>query len=610
MHAGRVRSQGWVIILTEFTCESGGLAFQAIVRVPSRLNRRYVSVCYHACSARGPPTNAMRSNSMVSTLRQFVETAEAVRGTSSKLEKTRLLAGYFRSLPEEDLYWAAVFFTGSAFPRTSARTMQLGFAALQAATLAVTGCAPEDFGREYLRWSDVGDTVAALYSGRAAAGELSLAQLAEHFAEIAATPAGTAKAVAVTGLLRELGAAEARYVAKILTGDLRIGLREGLVEEAIALAFEQKPADVRKGHQLAGDIGRLAVAARRGGLEGLKVELFAPVKPMLATAEASAEAIAARLGLELWVEDKFDGIRAQAHRAEERVALFSRDLKDVSAQFPEVVDALRQLPGTLILDGELLAHRDGTARPFFDLQRRLGRKELAESLLASVPVAFFAFDLLYQDGEPLLDRPFRARRERLEALPRPPGFYVSPLRRIPAADLDEEFAIAKARANEGLMVKDPESAYLPGRRGMSWLKYKKPLEPLDVVVTGVEYGHGRRRDVLSDYTFAVRDEATGELVNIGKAYSGLTDQEIADLTDYFRQNTLRSYGRFQLVKPDLVIEVAFEAIQQSPRHKSGFALRFPRILRLRNDKTPADVNTLADVRRLYDLYRATYDERE
>src|SRR5947207_3490556 len=156
------------------------------------------------------------------------------------------------------------------------------------------------------------------------------------------------------------------------------------------------------------------------------------------------------------------------------------------------------------------------------------------------------------------------------------------------------------------MIKDPESVYAPGRRGMSWLKYKKALEPLDVVVTGVEYGHGRRREVLSDYTFAVRDAETGELVNIGKAYTGLTDAEILELTDYFKRNTLRSLGRFQLVKPELVIEVAFEAIQESPRHKSGFALRFPRILRLRPDKTPADVNTLADVRRLYEQYRAVY----
>lgn len=541
------------------------------------------------------------------TLREFVRTADAIRESSGKLEKTRLLAEFFRGLPDEDLYPAAVYFTGAAFARNSGRVMQVGFAQLQAAALTVTGADVEAFGREFLRWSDVGDTVAALYGERESSSEWSLAQLAEWLERIAATPAGLAKTAAVTELLRELGAPEARYVAKILTGELRIGLKEGLVEDAIAAAFEVRPAELRRAHQLVGDIGKLAVAARHGRLEALQVALFHPLKPMLATAEASAEAIAQRVGNELWIEDKFDGIRAQAHRSEERAALYSRDLKDVSGQFPEVIAALRQLPGTLILDGELLAHREGTALPFFDLQRRLGRKELSEEVLSGVPVALFAFDLLYQDGEALLDHPFRERRARLEALPQVPGLYLSPLRVRRAADLETEFAVAKSRANEGLMVKAPDSPYVPGRRGMSWLKYKKPLEPLDVVVTGVEYGHGRRREVLSDYTFAVRDEASGELVNIGKAYSGLTDAEILELTEYFKQNTIRSFGRFQLVKPELVIEVAFEAIQVSPRHKSGFALRFPRILRLRTDKTPADANTMEDVRQLYERYRSVYE---
>jgi DNA ligase 1 len=544
---------------------------------------------------------------MTGTLHRFATAADAIRAAAGKLEKTRLLAEFFGSLADDDLYWAAVYFTGVAFPRSSGRVLQAGFAQLQAVTTAITGADAGAFGKEYLRWSDVGETVAALYGSRSGARSLSLAALAERLEAVSATPAGTAKTVALTELFQDLDPDEARYVAKIVTGDLRIGLKEGLVEDAIAAAAGVKPAQVRKAHQLAGDIGKIAVAARHGALENLQVVLFTPVKPMLATAETSAVAVSQRVGSELWIEDKFDGIRAQAHRSEERAALFSRDLKDISAQFPEVLHALRQLPGRLILDGELLAHREGTALPFFELQKRLGRKDLTGNVLASVPVALFAFDLLYQDGEPLLDRPFRERRARLDALPQVPGLYFSPLRIRHAEALETEFAIAKSRANEGLMIKHPDSAYVPGRRGMSWLKYKKALEPLDVVVTGVEYGHGRRRDVLSDYTFAVRDEETGQLVNIGKAYSGLTDAEILELTEYFKRNTLQSFGRFQLVKPELVIEVAFEAIQISPRHKSGFALRFPRILRLRADKTPADANTLADVRCFYEQYRSVYD---
>ena len=541
------------------------------------------------------------------TFHQFARTADAIRAVSGKLEKTRILADFLHSLDNEDLYWATHYFTGAAFPRNSGRVTQVGFAQLQAAALAVSGSTPEQWHEIYLRWSDVGDTIGTLFADLERPREISLAEFAKRMAAVADTPAGNAKTIVITELFFRLDPDEARYAAKILTTELRIGLKEGLVEDAIAAAFGVKATEVRKAHQLAGDLGQVAVAARHGSLESLQVVLFTPLKPMLATAESTAEAIAARVGNELWLEDKFDGIRAQAHISPERVALFSRDLKEVTAQFPEVVEALRHLPGALILDGELLAHRDGTALPFFELQKRLGRKDLTEKVLASVPVGYFMFDLIYQDGEPLLDHPFRERRARLEALPQLPNLYATPLRIRGPEALDDEWAIAKSRANEGLMIKDPDSPYVPGRRGMSWLKYKKPLEPLDVVVTGVEFGHGRRREVLSDYTFAVRNDETGELVNIGKAYSGLTDAEILELTEYFKANTIANYGRFQLVKPELVIEVAFEAIQESPRHKSGFALRFPRIVRLRSDKTPADVNTLEDVRRMYAQYRSVYD---
>jgi len=542
------------------------------------------------------------------TLSRFAEVADAIAAASGKLEKTRLLADFLHGLSDDDLYWAAVYFTGAAFPRGSGKVVQAGYAALQSATLAVTGATEEQFHAEFLRWSDAGDTVGTLYGDSRGSHGLSLTGLAERFERLSSTSAGAAKTVVLTELFHELSGAEARYVAKILTGDLRIGLKEGLVEDGIAAATDEKPTAVRKAHQLVGDIGKLAVAARHHRLELLQVQLFTPLKPMLATPESEPEAIVQRVGAELWIEDKYDGIRAQVHRAADRVVLFSRDLKDISEQFPDAVAWLQQLPGDLILDGELLAHRNGTALPFFELQKRLGRKSPGKAILASVPVAYFAFDLLFQEGEPLLDHPLRERRARLEILPQTPGFYVSPLRVHGVEQLDNEFTLAKSRANEGLMIKDPNSLYVPGRRGMSWLKVKRALDPLDVVVTGVEYGHGRRREVLSDYTFAVRDEATGELVNIGKAYSGLTDAEITELTVYFKENTLQSFGRFQTVKPELVIEVAFEAIQESPRHKSGFALRFPRILRVRTDKTPEDINTVADVRLRYQQYRAVYQQ--
>jgi DNA ligase-1 len=274
-----------------------------------------------------------------------------------------------------------------------------------------------------------------------------------------------------------------------------------------------------------------------------------------------------------------------------------------------VAAAARGLPWDGILDGELLAFRDGGVLPFLALQKRLGRKAPPVAVLAEVPVAYVAFDLLAAGPrggatEPLLERPLRERRVRLEGLglaeAGPGRFALSRLATATSADdLERHFAEARARRNEGLMVKDPASAYSPGRRGYGWLKMKKALATLDCVVTGVEVGHGKRHAVLSDYTFAVRDEERGSLVTIGKAYSGLTDAEIARLTRWFEEHTISRHGRFRTVEPVIVVEVAFDVIMRSARHASGFALRFPRIARIRDDKTAADIDTLATVERLW-----------
>jgi DNA ligase-1 len=330
-----------------------------------------------------------------------------------------------------------------------------------------------------------------------------------------------------------------------------------------------------------------------------------PLQFMLASPEEDAEAIMRRVGGEAWVEDKYDGIRGQLHKEGDRLVLYSRDLNDVTAAFPEVVEAAQKLPHDVLLDGELLAFRDGMVRPFFELQHRLGRKVVSAQLLAEVPVTFVAFDLLYLDGRNLLTEPLRDRRRLLEALNLPSPFMLAYLIQANSAqELDRIFDGARSRNNEGLMVKDPDSRYTPGRRGLGWLKLKKALATLDVVVTGVEWGHGKRKGVLSDYTFAVYDEATDRLVNIGKAYSGLTDAEIAQMTEYFKSVTLKDYGRFRLVQPEVVLEVAFDAIMESGRHNSGYALRFPRIKQIRRDKSIREIDTLANVARMYQAFTA------
>jgi DNA ligase-1 len=548
-------------------------------------------------------------------MRRWSEIAEQVAATSRTSEKIRRLADYLRTLTPAELPLAAVFLSGRPFPERDPRTVGLGWAAIVQAAEAVASADEGATGRFYNQSSDLGQAVHDLLatSSRRPSGELPmLTDVGDAFSKIAEARGAGAKGQIFRTLLWRCDPLTAKYVVKILSGELRIGLREGHLEAAIAEAFGRDLAAVQWAGMLTGDIGRTAELARDDRLEEAELSLFRPLKSMLAYAAADAEEVLARLGPPVWVEDKYDGIRAQLHKQASEVRLFSRDLHDVSGQFPEVVRHALALPWDGILDGELLAFRDGAAMPFQALQARLGRKRPADELLRAVPVIFVAFDLLaYGAGagvpvEPLLRLPLRERRGRLDdlRLASQPGFAVSNLLAASSTDeLDAIFDAARERGNEGLMVKDPDSGYSPGRRGYGWLKLKRPVATIDCVVVGVEVGHGKRHGVLSDYTFAVRDDrpgSEGKLVTIGKAYSGLTDAELAEMTAWFKEHTIQEFGRYRLVEPRIVVEVAFDVIMRSTRHASGFALRFPRIVRLRPDKTPDEVDRLSTVEALYD----------
>ena len=537
----------------------------------------------------------------------FARTGEAIRATSSKLEKTRLLGEYFAGLDDETLPLAAVYFAARPFADRDQRKLNLGYAVIRNAVCDLAQVEEDALGESYMRHSDVGDVIEEILQGHTHPQPTSLREVQQTFIRIYEQRTVKKKTEALRELLDRLTPDEAKFVGKILTGDLRIGLRAGLVEEGIAKAFGAPFADVSWASMLTGDLGEVALLARHGALRTAQLRLMHPLQFMLASPEEDAAGIMRRVGGEAWVEDKYDGIRGQLHKEGDRVVLYSRDLNEVTAAFPEVVAAAAAVPHDVLLDGELLAFKDGVVRPFFELQHRLGRKIVSAELLADVPVIFVAFDILYLDGHNLLTEPLRERRRLLEALDLPSPFMLAYLiRALDAAELDRIFDGARLRNNEGLMVKNPESRYTPGRRGLGWLKLKKALATLDVVVTGVEVGHGKRKNVLSDYTFAVYDEAGDRLVNIGKAYSGLTDAEIAQMTDYFKSITLKDYGRFRLVQPEVVLEVAFDAIMESGRHNSGYALRFPRIKQIRKDKTVREIDTLANVAR---MHRAFTSER-
>jgi DNA ligase-1 len=404
---------------------------------------------------------------------------------------------------------------------------------------------------------------------------------------------------------------EAKFLVKIISGDLRIGLKEGLVEEAVAIAFNLNADEVRQANLLVGDIADVARLAARKELSAATLVPFRPVKFMLASPEPTTESIwgrviewqAARAETEspqVWIEDKYDGVRCQLHKVDQRVALYSRDLKDITATFLELADAVRGLNDDFIIDGEIVAMRGDAILPFAELQKRLGRRESDLFMREEVPVKLVAFDLLWLSGKSLLNETLRDRRRSLEGLATGSQYFrlATITRAQSPQEIESAFTAARSRDNEGLMIKEPGSFYTPGRRGLAWLKLKKAFATLDCVVVGAEYGHGKRSKVLSDYTFAVRDDQTDELKTIGKAYSGLTDLEIANLTEHFLKHALRQHGRYFEVEPDTVLEIAFDRLQVSDRHTSGLAMRFPRIVRIRTDKPLSEIDTVATARKL------------
>ena len=533
-------------------------------------------------------------------MRRFAETSEAVAATTRKNEKVRLVSDYLRSLPLDDAARAAIFFTGRAFPRHEEKVLAVGGSLIWQALGRVLGLSSRSMEAVYRKHGDLGAMGEELLKDRAGDQAISLAEVAAAFEELARDPRPAPKLTVLEDLLGRASRPVAKYIIKIVTGDLRIGLKESLVEEAIAQAFARPPEEVRRAHMLTGDMGTTLRLAAAGELASARLRLFHPIGFMLASPAETPAEVMENFPTGVLVEDKYDGIRAQAHKSGQTVKLFSRTLDEI-VEFPELLAPLAALPGEFILDGEIVAWRGDYPLPFTELQKRLGRKQPHLWLLEKIPVSYVAFDIPYRQAELMLDWPLQQRRVALDELL---ADAKAPLVRLAgvqsclsAEEIQTAFSRALERGQEGIMAKAPHSPYAPGRRGRFWLKLKQPLATLDVVVVAVEYGHGKRHGLLSDYTFAVRD--ADRLVTIGKAYSGLTDEEIRRLTDYFLEHTREDQGFRRRVEPTVVLEVAFNNIQRSDRHESGYALRFPRIVRVRSDKPVEEIDTVERLRELY-----------
>jgi DNA ligase 1 len=597
---------------------------------------------------------------MPAQLSQFAELCQRLAETGSKLEKRALMAEYLRPLLIPEAGLAALYLAGVPSPETDGRALNVGGALLSRVLAQLTGAGQPEMHAAYLRHGDLGGAAQDLLEGRKVAATLRLPDVAAAFEAIANAGKPAAKQHITQNLLEKATPLEAKYVIKIILGDMRTGIKVSLVEEAIAAAYDAPIGDVRRARMLNGNLPEVLELAATNSLAAARMKLFHPLGFMLASPVETVEEALERFSSEVaeesespsaearpdeplikeaQLEDKYDGIRAQIHCGSSdypgRVALFSRSREDMTASFPEIVEAFAGVQEPLVLDGEILAWRhdsireEGRALPFSSLQARLGRKRVTAEMRESVPVVFMAFDVLYAAGEMTMERPLKERRRVLEGLVDReqaltkvgsrltsigqqtqllfetaaedssfPRLVLAPAVQLQSVgQLEQAYVDARARGNEGVMLKARHSTYQPGRRGLAWLKLKRELATLDVVVTAAEYGHGRRAGWLSDYTFAVRD---GDVLrNVGKAYSGVTDAEIAQLTQFFLEHTVADYGSVRAVEPLVVFEVAFNNVMRSDRHDSGYALRFPRILRIREDKPVSEIDSLERVAEIY-----------
>ena len=548
---------------------------------------------------------------------QFVCVCEKIRQQASKNAKVATIAEYLLHLGHDDgnnntsLAAAVLFMSGAIFPKGSGLALNVGFNTIMRSFSEIGRLEPEEIQKIYLKHGDMGALAEYVVSKRQQsplmAQQLLLPDLHDQLrkiADAAGSGASAAKRKVLTGLLINCSPLEAKYLIKIVTGELRVGVVEGLVELAIAKAFGRDMLAVRQAMLLSGDIAQVALLAKKNALSTAIMKPLTPLSFMLADVMFSAEEIAQYYNKPLICEFKYDGIRVQLHKFSGKVRMFSRKLEDVTNSFPEIASAAALLPAEFILDGEVLAYREGRPLHFQELQKRLRRKAVTDRLIGEIPIVYIPYDILYLDGQPLINRPLTERKELLSQIRfKQPiidlGYrIVSTAQQIACA-----FNESRDAGHEGLVVKELESQYYPGKRGRHWTKLKHELDTIDAVIVIAEYGHGKRAGTLSDYTFAVKDDhdgSGGSLKTIGKAYSGLTDAEIAKMTDKLRSITVKDEGYRLIVRPEIVLEVAFDSIQKSDRHDSGFALRFPRIKYIRTDKTVSDIDTMEKVYRIYE----------
>jgi len=543
----------------------------------------------------------------------FAQLCQQVEAVSGSLEKIDLVAAFLTVLEEVELSVACSYVMGTLFPPSLDLVMGVGPSILYEALSKACGCPAEQISEMLRATGDPGLVAAGIVEKRRPIGfaafleaePLSIADVYGRFVAIARASGKRSQDVKVKNLqflFSQTSSLEARYIARLAIEDMRIGIGEGGMRDAIARAFSKNGIDaesVERAYNLTNDMGLVAVAARRGTLSQLSIMINHPIKMMLAQLGESIAAALADIGTAA-IEWKYDGARVQIHKEGDSIAIFSRRMENVTTSLPEIVLAARQITAkSAILDGEAVAiGKDGRPMAFQEILKRFRRKYNIEKLAAQIPLRLFLFDLIYLDGKSVTHLPLSERRALLEKIA-DPALLADQVLSDSVETAEEIYRKALSAGHEGLILKNPASVYAPGKRGKNWLKIKPVMETLDLVVIGAKWGEGRRASFLGSYRLGCLDTATGDILDMGFVATGLTDEALAELTDMFRELILLEKGMEVEIKPAVVFEVAYEEIQRSPNYSSGYALRFPRMVAVRDDKSLEEADSLERVVSLY-----------
>ncbi|EEB74384.1 ATP-dependent DNA ligase [Thermococcus sp. AM4] len=550
---------------------------------------------------------------------KYLELAELYRRlekTTLKTLKTKFVADFLKKTPDDLLEIVPYLILGKVFPDWDERELGVGEKLLIRAVSMATGVPEKEIENSIKDTGDLGESVALALKKRKQKSffsqPLTIKRVYNTFVKVAeASGEGSQdrKMKYLANLFMDATPEEGKYLARTVLGTMRTGVAEGILRDAIAEAFKVKPELVERAYMLTSDFGYVTRVAKLEGNEGLSkvsIQIGKPIRPMLAQNAANVKEALIEMGGEAAFEIKYDGARVQVHRDGDRVIIYSRRLENVTRSIPEIVEAVKASlrPSKVIVEGELVAvGENGRPRPFQYVLRRFRRKYNIEEMIEKIPLELNLFDILYVEGESLIDTKFAERRKKLEeSVEESDKIKLAEQLVTKKVDEAEEFyKRALELGHEGLMAKRLDSVYEPGNRGKKWLKIKPTMENLDLVIIGAEWGEGRRAHLLGSFLVAAYDPESGEFVPVGKVGSGFTDEDLIEFTKMLKPLIVREEGKFVEIQPKVVIEVTYQEIQKSPKYKSGFALRFPRYVALREDKSPEEADTIERVAQLYEL---------